>query len=137
MTASQSIIANAKAICKYRQIPISHLEKAIGVATGYFAQFSHRTNSMALDKAVRIADFLGISLHELAESNIALKSRIEDLEAEIAVKQEELAELKRQLVEAGKEKEEENGSAKSNRVSGKSGFENAWGRSFTSTKKSG
>ena len=56
-------VERVKAICKERKIPISRLEKDCGFANGYIGQL--KKGSFPDDRAIKIADYLGITVNDL------------------------------------------------------------------------
>ena len=60
-------VERLKAICKERKIPISRLEKDLGFGNGYVSQLKKGT--FPYDRAVKIADYLEISVDYLINGN--------------------------------------------------------------------
>lgn len=58
-------VERLKAICKERKIPISRLEKDLGFGNGYISQLKKGT--FPYDRAVKIAEYLGITVEYLID----------------------------------------------------------------------
>ena len=61
-------VERVKMICKERKIPISRLEKDLGFSNGYISQL--RKGTFPLERLVKIADYLGVSMEDLTEVEV-------------------------------------------------------------------
>ena len=75
-------IDNVLKVCKERKIPISKLEKDLGFGNGYVKNLK---KGLPVDRALKVADYLGVSEHELfpdIPKRIRLKQAVDMIEAQ-------------------------------------------------------
>lgn len=96
MTVSERIARNVKAMCRYRKLNISDVEKQCGVARGYFSVVVKRQHTMQIDIVCAAAAALDMTVDELIR-----------LDPQKAERERRIAELKAELVELEGESKEE------------------------------
>lgn len=80
----ERFFSNIKYLCKEKEISIGDLEESVGVSKGYLSRMKKDCKSISLCNAYLLAQSIGVSLDDLLKQDMCRKSRIKELEEELA-----------------------------------------------------
>ena len=98
-----NINSNIQCLIEERHIPVSDVEKAIGVSVGYLSRLKKHNMNLPITKVAKLADYFNVTIDNLAYCDF----RIGTLERKIQCLQNELATIRKEKVDLLRVKETE------------------------------